>query len=72
VRDFKQIQSNGGTLRNSITRLAIKENHTNECEKWLDNFMVGVGRACNVWMHKGRKEGKWEERGKQQPPFIRQ
>ena len=46
-----------------MTHLAIKENHTNECEKWLDSFMVGVGRTCKVWEHKGHREGKWEERG---------
>lgn len=25
---------------NSMTHLAIKENHTNEREKWMDNFMM--------------------------------
>lgn len=28
------------TVWNSVTHSAIKENHTNECEKWLDNFMM--------------------------------
>lgn len=31
----------------------------------------GVGKACIVWMHKGHKKGKWEERGLWQSTFIR-
>lgn len=46
--DFRRIQLSGRTLWNYTTHWAIKENHTNECEKWLDNFMVGVGIACTV------------------------
>ena len=54
-----------------MTHMTIMANHTNECEKWLDNFMVGVVRTCKVWKHKGHTEGMWEERGLKQYAFIR-
>ena len=56
-KNFKQIHRNEEPTWNSMTHITIMADHTNECEEWLDNFMVGVGRTCKVWKHKGHTEG---------------